>query len=253
MGEFSDLSVVYFRLGDHICLFYRSQKELLATLVPYVRLGLERNERCFCVHSAEVKGQLVADLEASGVQAERFIESGALVFLDPQQVYFDCGRFDPDVMTELLASAIREAVQEGFSGFRAAGDMRWALEDKPGCDRLLEYEALMERFYPDKPAVGLCSYSTEGFPPGKLEQVLAVHRCALIHDHPTLKRRTLRIRNGKFFGDVAFADVEHELFHCLIQRSAGGEILSWTQERSLGEAISSVERQLHDLGHPARA
>jgi hypothetical protein len=244
-------SVVHFRLGDHICLFYRSQRELLATLAPYVQLGLERNERCFCVHSPEVRNQLVAELEADGIQAERFIERGALVLMDPQQIYFDCGRFDPEVMTSLLTSAIREAVQQGFSGFRAAGDMRWALEEKPGCDRVLEYEALMERFYPGKPAVGLCSYSVEHFPPEKLEQVLSVHRCALLEDHPTAQHRTLRIRNGKFFGDVAFCDAEQSLYHCLIQQTAGGEILSWTQEQSLGEAISSVERQLRDLGHPA--
>lgn len=253
MHDPSNLSVVYFRLGDHVCLFYRSQKELLATLVPYVRLGLWRNERCFCVHSAEVRKQLVAELKAAGIEADRLIERGALVLLDPQEVYYDRGRFDPEVMTELLSTAIREAVEEGFSGFRASGDMRWALDEKPGCDRVLEYETLMQKFYPDNSAVGLCTYSVEHFSPEKLEQVLAVHRCALLEDYPTAKHRTLRIRNGKFFGDVAFGDDEPALFHCLIQKTSGGEILSWTQEQSLGEAISSIERQLRDLGHSVRS
>lgn len=250
----SNLSVVYFRLGDHICLFYRSEEELLATLGPYVRLGLERNERCFCIQTKEVRSQLVAELQAAGVDADHHIRRGALMMVDPQQVYFDCGKFDPGVMTELLATSIREAVQEGFSGFRAAGDMRWALEAKPGCDRLLEYEALMQRFYPDKPAVGLCSYPVTHFTSETLEQVLEVHRFALLEGHPAAKHRTLRIRNGKYFGDVAFCycDAENPLFHCLIQQEAGAEILSWTQEQSLGDAISSVERQLRDLGHPVR-
>lgn len=251
MPNSTNLSVVHFRLGDHICLFYRSQSELLATLVPYVRFGLERNERCFCVESSDVCRELVAQLEAAGIQAERLIERGALILVDPQQVYFNRGKFDPAVMTDLLVNAIREAVEHGFSGFRAAGDMGWALDNKPGCDRLLEYETLMDRFYPSKPAVGLCSYPIEGFSPENLEQVLAAHRFALLEDHPSTQHRTLRIRNGKFFGDVAFCDAEPEVFHCLIQPTSGGEILSWTHERSLGEAVTSVERQLREMGHPA--
>src|SRR5262249_40542801 len=155
--------------------------------------------------------QLVAALEANGVQAARLIERGALVLKDPQQIYIDCGRFDPEIMKELLTSCITEAVQQGFSGFRAAGDMGWALGQNPGCDRVLEYESLMEKFFPDKPAVGLCSYSLEHFSPVKLEQVLAAHRFALLENHPAPKHRTLRIRNGNFFGDVAFCfcDVEN--------------------------------------------
>ena len=112
---------------------------------------------------------------------------------------------------------------------------------------------MMESFYPGKPAIGLCSYPVERFPSEKLQQVLAVHRCALLEDHPTVKQRTLRIRNGKFFGDVAFRDAGNPLFHCVIQQTSGGEILSWTHEKSLAEAISSVERQLHDLGASAGA
>jgi MEDS: MEthanogen/methylotroph, DcmR Sensory domain len=244
----SNPSVAYFRLGDHICLFYRSQKQLLATLVPYIQLGLWHNERCFCILSREVSSQLLAALGAAGIQTDRLIERGALVLVEPQQSYFDCGKFDPGAMTKLLASGISEAVHKGFSGFRSAGDMRWALEGKPGCNRLLEYETLMETFFPGRPAVGLCCYPVDNFQAEKLEHVLAVHRRALLEDHPAAQHRTLRIRGRKFFGDVAFAEAEGAPFHCVIQQASSGEIVSSTQEKSLGAATSSIERQLRALG-----
>src|SRR5262249_36513513 len=248
METSSNSFVVYLRRGDHVCLFHRNQSQLLATLVPYVQSGLWHNERCFCIQSPEVNRQLVANLEAAGIQTKRLIERRALMFADPHQVYLDRGRFDPDAMTKLLASSISEAVQEGFSGFRCAGAMNWALEGKPGCDRLVEFETLMQTFYRGRPAVALCSYAVDDFPPEKLEQVLAVHRCALLEEHPAAQQRTLRIRGRNFLGDVFCSEAEPSLFHCQIMQAASGEILSWTKEKNLGAATSSIEQQLRALG-----
>ena len=35
--------------GTHFCQFYRTKKELVDTLVPYFRAGLENNEFCICI------------------------------------------------------------------------------------------------------------------------------------------------------------------------------------------------------------
>jgi len=244
----ASLPVAYFRAGDHVCLFYRSPEELLATLIPYIRVGLERNERCFCAQPAEVRAQLMVGLETQGIQVDSALKRGALVLVDPEQIYFEEGQFDPQVMTELLRSSIQGAVQDGFSGFRAAGEMHWSLSERPGCDRLVEYEALMDTFYPRKPAIGLCAYPASAFTPEKLQKILEAHRLALLEDYPKPTHRTVRIRNGSFYGDIAFDGIKGSMFHCLIQRNSGGEILSWTHEQSLGDAITSVERQLRCLG-----
>lgn len=236
-----------FRLGDHICLLYRSQQELLATLVPYVRLATERNEQCICIQSARISHQLLAALKRQGVQTGRHLQRGALALLDPKQAYLKSGRFDPEVMTKLLASCIRTGLRNGFSGLRLFGDMRWALDKKPGCNRLLEYETLMEQFFPMKPAMGLCAYSVKRFPAAKLRDVLTVHRFGLLKaDHGT-KRHTFRVQGGNYTGHVEFDGAAKGPFACEIRQASGSKHLSWSHEKSLATAIGSVKRQLREL------
>ena len=239
-------SVLHFRLGDHICLFYRSQKEFLATLVPYVQLGLERNEQCICIQSARISHQLLAALKREGIAINRQLERGALILLDPQRAYLESGRFDPEAMTKRLRRCCRSAMQNGFSGLRFSGDMRWALGKKPGSSRLLEYETLAEGFFPVKPAMGLCAYSVKRFSASKLRDLLMVHRFALL-EGPTTKKHTLRIHSGKLLGQVTFSVTGTAPFHCEIRQRSSAKPLSWIDEKSLGTAVGSVKRKLREL------
>ena len=43
--------------------------------------------------------------------------------------------------------SVDEAVKDGFQGLCATGDMRWELGADENFDRLLEYEALLERVF----------------------------------------------------------------------------------------------------------
>jgi hypothetical protein len=239
-------SVACFRLGDHICLLYRSEKELLGNVVPYVQLGLKRNEQCFCFLPSKVSSKLVGALKAEGLQVDSLIKGGALVLQDPEQAYLAGGRFAPEAMKTLLASSVQGARRKGFSGFRGVGDMRWALSKKPGCNRLLEYETLMETFFPVRPAVAMCTYPAHHFSAEKLRDLLAVHHFALLEGRPGAKRRTLRIHSGMLFGDIAFDHQDGAPFDCLIHRKSG-EILSWTQKKTLRAAYATVKQQLQDL------
>ena len=239
-------SVPHFRLGDHICLFYRSQKEFLATLVPYVRLGLGRNEQCICVQSARISHQLLAALKREGIAINRQLERGALILLDPQRAYLRSGRFDPEAMTKRLGHCCRTAMQNGFSGLRISGDMGWALSKKPGSSRLLEYETLVESFFPVKPAMGLCAYSVKRFSASKLRDLLMVHRFALVQG-PTTKQHTLRIHSGTLLGQVTFSLTGTAPFHCEIRHRSDAKRFSWTDEKSLGTAVGSIKRKLREL------
>ena len=159
----------------------------------------------------------------------------------------DGGTFDPKAMSRLLAFRISDALQKGFSGSRAFGDMGWALRKKPGSNRLLEYETLMEAFYRVKPAMALCGYSVRKFSAAKLRDVLTVHHFALLENHPTPKQRTLRIHSGKLLGQVTFNLAGTAPFHCEIRQRSDAKRLSWSDEKSLGTAIGSVKRKLREL------
>ncbi len=47
----------------------------------------------------------------------------------------------------VFSDAIEEALSEGFTGFRAAANMSWALDLEGGTERLITYEALLRSLF----------------------------------------------------------------------------------------------------------
>src|SRR5437868_557139 len=74
------------------------------------------------------------------------------------------GAFHPERMIDALCAAIDEAVSDGFRGLCATGDMRWELASDENFDKLLEYEARLERVFREKPLMGICQYNRDTVP-----------------------------------------------------------------------------------------
>jgi hypothetical protein len=86
-------------------------------------------------------------------------------------------------MIGLLGREVQSALDDGFRGFRAAGEMTWALGKHVDAGALFAYEAMMNQFYERNAAVGLCLYSLQHFPPQAIERVLHTHPEAVYREH----------------------------------------------------------------------
>ena len=240
-----DIHVASFRNGDHICFLYRNADEQLATAVPFVQAGLLRGERCLCVLPPDRMDTLFAWLEERGVDGRKEVKRGALMALSPEETYLKGGRFDRDQMVALMDEGMREALELGFSGFRGTGDLSWAVSSTTLCGHVVEYEKLLDKYYPGKQALGICMYDANLFDESQLGRLLNAHRMALTTPNP--KRRAIRIRNGHAFGDVIFDRESARLFHYTVQETGHKELINIGQESSLTAAIDAVETALRSL------
>ena len=85
-------------------------------------------------------------------------------------------------MMTMLEAAADSALTDGFTGLRAAGDMSWLLDEAPGSERAVEYEAMMNEFYGNSRALGLCLYDRQRLHPLALESALRTHPAVMIGD-----------------------------------------------------------------------
>lgn len=171
------------RQGDHLCLIYQSAAEQIAALIPYFKAGLAAAERCFFVGHGTSARRLERCLEVAGVDVRAECERGALVFLTQRESWLPRGRFDPGSMMDLLRQAEQQALDDGFSGLRATWNMGWVLEGTAeGGERLIEYEAHLNRFLAGSRTCALCRYAREGSPSEALQQALHTHPLAVIGD-----------------------------------------------------------------------
>lgn len=181
LGQKSNKHLVsQFNHGDHVCFFYRSEEALQEMLSRYVAEGLAKGERCVCVEKTPVQDKLRVDLVLLGIEVEKEIDRGSLVFLSEEEVYFRGGEFNPEALLNQLAESINTSQQDGYSGFRIAGEISRASGDPVLQERVLDYERRVDEYFADKKATGFCHYSFDKFSQKTLHSVIDAHACHIV-------------------------------------------------------------------------
>jgi signal transduction histidine kinase len=166
--------------GDHICLVYDEQEEQAAAVVPYIKVGLERRERCLYVADDEAIGEASRRLQDAGVDVVGETARGALSLVANRDAYLRFGQFNPDEMVTFLGQSTERTRADGFAALRITGEMTWALGSEVGCDRLIEYEVSLNRFFPGSHALAVCQYHRQRFSPAIIRDVLRTHPLAIL-------------------------------------------------------------------------
>jgi PAS domain S-box-containing protein len=166
--------------GDHLCVLYETDEEHKALITPYLRSGLENNEKVFYIVDARTSEAVLNYLRDDGVDVDPYLESGQLSILTVSESYMKGGVFDPDGMIKMLTEETEKALQEGYSALRVTGEMSWALRGLPGSERLIEYETKLNEFFPIAKALAICQYDCRVFDPEILLDILTTHPIAVI-------------------------------------------------------------------------
>jgi PAS domain S-box-containing protein len=172
--------IQHLKPGDHLCCIYNAEGEHRALLTPYLRQGLEQNEKVLYIVDARTAEAVLEYLRQDGLDVRRFLEKGQLEILSVDEAYMRGGVFDPDRMISLLRKETDRAVKEGYRALRATGEMSWSLRGSPGSERLIEYESRLNTFLPGSRCLALCQYDRRRFPASLLLQVLATHPMAVV-------------------------------------------------------------------------
>ena len=174
-GGFRDLAgaIANLHVHDHLCLIYETREEQFAAVIPYMKLGLERGDRCLYVADDNTSQAVVAAMEASGIDVRSATARGALSVVGKNDVYLKQGYFDPDWLVGFLRQAAEEAVAAGFRALRISGEMTWMLGGDPGLELLMEYAAKLNYLFPVCEALGICQYNRRRFSPALIRDVIA--------------------------------------------------------------------------------
>jgi PAS domain S-box-containing protein len=172
---------------DHLCSIYESPEEHFAVAIPFIRIGLDRGEKCIYIADDGTEAVVRDAMYAGGIDVERAVATDSLVLETKEAAYLKHGSFDPEWMFTFWAKATAEAMSQGFSALRATGETEWALRGAPGLERWMEYESRLTQMLAHHNCFALCQYNRRLVPP---ELVLDV-----IRTHPTVIYRGVVCRN----------------------------------------------------------
>lgn len=231
--------------ADHLALVYDGVDEQFATVVPFLRRGLERDERCVYVADDTSRDAVLAALRDGGIDVDDALDEDALVVLTPADVYRQAGAFDRDTTFDFWRDVLADAKADGYTGIRAAAEMTWALDDDTTADQLVEYEALLNPLYEGEDYTVLCQYDRARFPDDVLHDVISAH--PLVVQGDTVSRNVYYAPPEEFFdGDRPGETVDRKL-RTLRERTASKAALR-EHERHLRDLYDIVA----DLDRPFR-
>jgi signal transduction histidine kinase len=217
---------------DHFCSIYESPEEHYAVAIPFVRMGLDRGEKCIYIADDDTMGDVRQRMQLEGIDVERATASNALVVAGKEQAYLKHGSFDPDWMFTFWKEATDSAMSEGFSALRVTGETEWVVRGGRGLERWMEYESRLTHALTENNCSALCQYNRRCFPPELILDVIRTHPVVVYRG--TVCRNLYYVPADEFLGTN---EAERELERLLTNIREREDI-----ERALREQLTERKR-----------
>ena len=172
-----------FKRGDHICAIYSTTEELTREVARFLAEGLRNRERSWYVGSGDEMDSLRDGLRQLGIDLPAETKRKALQLIFGDAAYIVHGTFNPEATIQIFNDAIEQAYTDGFTGFRAAAEMSWALDCTDGPHQVIVYEALLKSLFANCRAIGFCLYDRKRMPLEVINGALLTHPIAGAHGH----------------------------------------------------------------------
>jgi signal transduction histidine kinase len=164
--------------GAHFCQFYGEKTDLVDSLVPYFKAGLDNNEKCLWVACAPLPARDARTALRNAVPdlAERE-RRNQIEIIDHQDWYTATGKPDPDSTLRGWVEREEQARAAGFAGLRLTGNTYWV--ERSDWDGFVDYEARVSRTFQGRNIIGMCSYCLDRCQAHDILDVVANHQFAL--------------------------------------------------------------------------
>lgn len=168
--------------GTHFFLFYEAKEDLLETLVPYFRAGLEDGEFCiWVVPEPLTQEEALGALRRTIPGFDRYRDQPNMELVHGHDWYLHDNQLDVAMVARKWTQKLDYALSHGYSGLRLAGSTAWlAKKDwKEFCD----YEKEVNDHIADSAMTALCTYPLHGSAAAEILDVTRTHQFAIARRH----------------------------------------------------------------------
>ena len=164
--------------GSRVCMFYEAKEDLLDTVGPFFKAGLESNEFCLWAPSDPVTVEEARlELRRRISDFDRHLAAGNMEIAPGREWYLDGDRFDLDRINAAWDQKLRGALANGYDGMRASGDAFW-LHTKHW-EEFCDYERQLNTMLKGRPLTLLCTYPMVASGAMEVLEVARIHRLAV--------------------------------------------------------------------------
>ena len=164
--------------GSHFCQFYGEQADLVDSLVPFFKAGLDSHEKCLWVTSEPLPARDARTALRNAVPdlAERE-RRNQIEIIDHHDWYKATGKTDAEATLRGWVEREERARVEGFAGLRLTGNTYWV--ERSDWNGFVDYESRVSKTFQGRNIIALCSYCLDRCQAHDILDVVANHQFAL--------------------------------------------------------------------------
>jgi C4-dicarboxylate-specific signal transduction histidine kinase len=164
--------------GTHFFMFYETKEDLIDTLVPYFKAGLETGELCLWVLSDPLTEEEARNaLREAMPEFDRYLADHSIEILRGRQFYLSGN--DPDLKRVLRTWAEKtdSALARGYAGFRMSASIAWL--QRKDWKAFSDYEDELNNSISRWRMTALCTYPLAGSTAAEIFDVTRTHQFAI--------------------------------------------------------------------------
>lgn len=164
--------------GAHFCQFYRDEADLVETLIPFFKAGLDANEACLWITPNSLDSErAMALLRVQVPDLDHRVAAGQLEIVPIGSWYSPGDTFDAGAVLDGWIERENRARARGFEGLRLSGDTLWV--ERSGWDDFMDYERRVNGAFRSLRLVALCTYCADTCSASDVIDVCCHHEFAL--------------------------------------------------------------------------
>ena len=155
------------RPHDHVGWVFSGQAEFDALVGPFLAEGADRGERLMYVAADPAPAAATRLCSALGQDA---VQVASIA-----EVYGASGMVDAAAQRATFATALADAIAEGYSGIRVAADNTPMVIDNRRMAAWVRWEIIADRFMSQNPVTGLCAFDGNKVDVNRLRHLAMLH------------------------------------------------------------------------------
>jgi C4-dicarboxylate-specific signal transduction histidine kinase len=258
--------------GTHFFMFYETKEDLLDTLVPYFKAGLEAGELCLWAVSEPLTEEEARTAMRKAVpEFDRYLADRSIEIVRGKQCYYPGGVLDLQRALRTWAEKADSALTRGYAGLRISASTAWL--ERKDWQAFCDYENEVNHSINNWRMTALCTYPLAGSTAAEILDVTRTHQFAIArrnngwemvetselkHAKSEIQRLNNELERRVIERTQQLTTVNEEMRKEMIERQraeealleAQAELARVTRALGMGELVATIA---HEVNQPLTA